>query len=96
MPGIDQSARRGLDDAESGQAAMARQRNAPPETGNFSYSSKPRAASAKERAQPEQPLPPPPPPEPRKVTMEEAQRGVYVPGEIEPSQTRMYNPLFHI
>lgn len=44
----------------------------------------------------EQPLPPPPPPEPRKVTMEEAQQGVYVSGEIEPYQTRMYNPFFHL
>ncbi|CAK9084382.1 ELMO domain-containing protein C [Durusdinium trenchii] len=34
--------------------------------------------------------------EPKKITMEEAQKGVYVPGEIEPSQTRMYDPRFHM
>jgi len=36
-----------------------------------------------------------PPAEPKKITMPEAQRGVFVPGEIEPWQTRMYNPKFH-
>eukprot|EP00434_Breviolum_minutum_P014009 symbB.v1.2.012354.t1/scaffold854.1/size229663/8 len=34
----------------------------------------------------------PPAEPPQKITMPEAQRGVFVPGEIEPWQTRMYNP----
>jgi len=83
-PKMDNSSRKGLDDAESAQ------------TQSFSYESGSEKPKTREiPRQDETPPPPPPPPERRKVTMEEAAQGVYVPGEIEPWQTRMYVPMFH-
>ena len=106
-PGLDQSTRRGLSNAESAEEGMPRHGKSKTDSGNpggpggrGSQNSgpkvEPRTAGNPNDEFQGQSLPPPPPPEPRKVTMEEAQQGVYVPGEIEPYQTRMYNPFFHL
>lgn len=106
-PGLDQSTRRGLSNAESAEEGMPRHGKSKTDSwnpggpgGRGSQNSgpkvEPRTAGNPNDEFQGQSLPPPPPPEPRKVTMEEAQQGVYVPGEIEPYQTRMYNPFFHL
>lgn len=84
----DDNERQLLRDAEAAQAKGSQ---------NFSYTTPPRPPPSPWPRAPEPPISaaPAPAPEVKKVTQSEAQQGVFVPGEIEPWQTRMYNPMFH-